>query len=348
MIQLFSSAKWRCKRIGRQTISELLFHSGLAKLADAYAFRNSALILAYHRVVDPHELPFLPEAGMYVTKQAFQLQMEYLTKSFRVVPLSDIVESILHGEALPAKTCAITFDDGWGDNFLHAFPILKRLGIPATIFLCTGFIGNNRPFWSEEINHFMHFIMRDEDRFSAHMKRNRLILEAYKRYSSTEERVAFIIREMKLSGFQRIEDMLEQIREITRSDHCPGMPTMLSWTEIDVMAEHKITFGSHGVNHTILTSLSEGEVHRETRDSYSELFKRCKSFVPYFCYPNGSHNEVVRHAVRGAGYTCAFSNRTRRGFARLTDDPYDILRTCIDNDTTRTTAMFSCRINAFC
>ena len=52
---------------------------------------------------------------------------------------------------LPENAIAVTFDDGYRDNYLNAFPILKRYSVPATIFLATGVIGSERSLWHDEI-----------------------------------------------------------------------------------------------------------------------------------------------------------------------------------------------------
>jgi len=93
-------------------------------------------ILAYHRV---H-----PEASSKtptVSPEAFERQMAILAQRWKPVPLSTVMESLKTGKPLPRRAAAITFDDGTEDNFTHAFPILARHRIPATIFLIAGQIG---------------------------------------------------------------------------------------------------------------------------------------------------------------------------------------------------------------
>jgi len=93
-----------------------------------------AIILMYHSIGDN---------GSFFTVSAdqFRKQMEYLDlRGFNVVRLSDLVAMLKSG-TLPPKTVALTFDDGYIDNYYEAYPILKRHGFPATVFLATGFVG---------------------------------------------------------------------------------------------------------------------------------------------------------------------------------------------------------------
>ncbi len=94
-------------------------------------------ILMYHRVIDPREVPYLVEDGMYVRPDTFAMQMEILSKNYNVIGLDKLVELVLKGEKLEPRTVAVTLDDGWVDNHKYAMPILEKFNIPATIFLAT-------------------------------------------------------------------------------------------------------------------------------------------------------------------------------------------------------------------
>ena len=98
--------------------------------------KNSASILMYHSIGDNN-------AFFTVAKKSFSRQMEFLKlRNFNVIKLSDLVELILSGVEIKPKTVAITFDDGYEDNFLNVFPVLRKYEFPATIFLQTGCIGS--------------------------------------------------------------------------------------------------------------------------------------------------------------------------------------------------------------
>jgi len=97
--------------------------------------RLEARVLYYHRIDDdPHR--------SCVTPAAFREQMGYLrSEGYRIVTLSDIVTGLGRGMGFPPRTVAVTFDDGFADNYTRAFPVLATMGIPATIFLTAGAIG---------------------------------------------------------------------------------------------------------------------------------------------------------------------------------------------------------------
>ena len=65
----------------------------------------------------------------------FEKQMEYLkNKEYQVISLTKLVEILESDELIPKKTVVLTFDDGYKDNYINAFPILKKYNFPATIF----------------------------------------------------------------------------------------------------------------------------------------------------------------------------------------------------------------------
>lgn len=99
--------------------------------------RASARILYYHRIDE--ELH-----RSCVTPEAFREQMQYLRDAgFRIVPLADLTVGWERGETFPPRTVAVTFDDGFADNYERAFPVLAELGIPATIFVTVGALGGS-------------------------------------------------------------------------------------------------------------------------------------------------------------------------------------------------------------
>jgi len=101
--------------------------------------RYTVPILMYHNIGN--------EPGSFsVSAQNFLKQMEYLKKNgYQVISLDKLVESIRNKTALLArKPVVITFDDGYRDNFQYAYPILKKFGFPATIFVITDLVGTGR------------------------------------------------------------------------------------------------------------------------------------------------------------------------------------------------------------
>jgi peptidoglycan/xylan/chitin deacetylase (PgdA/CDA1 family) len=99
-------------------------------------------VLMYHRVLPQSEAAAAAiHPGMYVTPEAFVKQLRYLSRVYEIVSLDQYFDWLTGGRTYTKIPCAITFDDGWADNYRYAYPLLQRYRIPATIFLVTNDIG---------------------------------------------------------------------------------------------------------------------------------------------------------------------------------------------------------------
>lgn len=98
-----------------------------------FRFNYEVPILMYHRVNNPNDT-----SSLNVSLATFERQMEFLkVHRYNVMRVEDIIELVKAKKPIPPKTVAITFDDGFMDNFTYAFPILKKMDFPATIFMIT-------------------------------------------------------------------------------------------------------------------------------------------------------------------------------------------------------------------
>ncbi|MCM8765646.1 MAG: polysaccharide deacetylase family protein [Candidatus Omnitrophica bacterium] len=107
--------------------------------------RYSIPVLLYHSISYNDNL-------LSVKPENFKKQMAYLNKhNFKVITLEELVEGMKERNKFPRKTVAITFDDGYKDNFTYAYPVLKEYAFPAIIFLITGKTGNDKEYlnWDE-------------------------------------------------------------------------------------------------------------------------------------------------------------------------------------------------------
>jgi peptidoglycan/xylan/chitin deacetylase (PgdA/CDA1 family) len=109
-----------------------------AGLSGAYArdFRSKTVVVAFHRVDND-----LPADGLTVNPAKFETFCRFFLKHFRVVSFAEQVAGAHAGKDM-GGTLSITFDDGYLDNYTVAAPILRRLGLPATFFVTTSFVGS--------------------------------------------------------------------------------------------------------------------------------------------------------------------------------------------------------------
>lgn len=119
----------------KAAVKRLLGHGLFAVNLDAILLRNAAVVVAFHRVLDTD-----PSDSLSVDIAGFERHCRFYRRHFRVVPLRELVHRLEQG--LPVhRHLAITFDDGYRDNFVNARPVLEKLSLPATFFVVSGWIG---------------------------------------------------------------------------------------------------------------------------------------------------------------------------------------------------------------
>lgn len=216
--------------------------------------------------------------------RALERQLRLVRLAFPVVPL-DALTSGANGRA----RVALTFDDGLRSNVEVAYPILRKLGLSATFFVCPGLIDGEQWLWNHEARQRLLSLERPELEELATLLGAPTGVEAFIEWMKT----------LKLAARRRIEG---EIRAAT-----PGFKPsaaqreesdLASWEELERLDPAVVTIGSHTMTHPILTSLSAEETEAETRDSRVVLEKRLRREVSMFCYPNGDLNDGALDSAR--------------------------------------------------
>lgn len=330
----------------RRFAARLLFVSGAIDAYRRRALRNRLIVLMYHRVIPRVEWDASPSSeGMRVDSTVFEKQMAYLTEHFRCIAIEDLRRFVRNRNPFPTNSCLVTFDDGWKDNYIHAYPVLKRYSIPAVIFLSVGHIGTRKRFWQERIFAALYGIREAARRDPGSPARYRHIpggmnVEEISGLPEGKfrERVREQIRSLKKLPLNLIEPTVDELAACagTRLDE-EGDP-FLSWEEVMTMSRGGVDFGSHGMSHEILTNISVEEVSKDVRISKAIIEDKIQKSVYAFSYPNGDHDLAVRKCIVESGYEIAFG--TNKGFAGPDDDPLSLKRVNVHDDVTREVPMF--------
>lgn len=330
----------------KEAMCSALFYSGALGLMEKRP-GGSCVILAYHRVLpeDHEDIRFI-QPGMYVTARTFEKHLEYVSRHFRLLKLEDLLTARdVDG------SCIVTFDDGWQDNYRYAFPLLKKYGAPATIFLATGNIGKSGWPWPDRVSYFI--------RNGSHGDLAGLcaVLADHgvrapgepaswaKSPSAREAVVEQIISELKQrphAGLAAIMCAVDSCMKELREDLDKKRP-WLGWDEISEMSRHGISFGAHTHGHAILTRVPREEAEKEILLSIQSLKDHAPSLPALmFSYPNGDYNEEVVGILKRNGIDLAVS--TEPGRADRARGHFSLNRFMIHEDMTRTIPMFACRI----
>lgn len=239
----------------------------------------------------------------------------YFTKHYAILPLDEATERLNRG-TLPQYALAITFDDGYRNFYEHAYPLLKKHRIPATMFLASDFVLDKKPLWVDRLEYVSGLgngsksekIRQD---FSIRTELKKLdARERERRLQQTEERAESALRDF--SG--------------DRSVYAP-----LSLEEIREMRGNGIAFGAHTKSHPILSRTLEDAASDEIRGSKEVLEQSIGKISRVFAYPNGQlddWNEEIERIVGDAGFNSALT--TIEGTNGRSTHPMRLKRMALD------------------
>lgn len=293
------------------------------------------LVLMYHRILpQDDERAMLEEPGMQVTPTTFQQNLETISHYFEFVKLSDWLENRQKGIALPAKACAITFDDGWSDNYEYAFPILHKLEVPATIFLVSDMIGTQAKFWPERLARQLYQIAtRDPDLWSSPALRWLRDIQAVFPFAHrpvSKEQLSQLIQRVKRFSDEEIHQRLDKM-EAELGLEVNQQASLLNWKQIEEMtASGLIEVGSHTRRHIRLCAdTSTQTLRQEIVSSKHTIESHTGQPVKTFCFPNGDYTDAALQLVR-QHYAGAVT--TEHGWNSHTADSHLLHRIGIHND----------------
>ncbi len=296
----------------RARIGEMFYASGLLPpLQKLRALvRDDLRILAYHRILDIPDTDAFEFDLELISADAdgFRAQLGLLKRRFQPLPLGEMVDALVSGRRLPKNAVAVTFDDGYEDNYRVAYPILRELGVPATFFVSTGHIDSGQPFAYDWL---VHMILRTG---ALRLKLPELNLDVPIPPSRSARRLfaADLLRHIKAfdSALQMAAIMrMEQEWDMPRSASSPDCRPM-SWKQLREMHASGFEIGSHGVSHQMLAKLPDDRLHGELKQSKATLERELHVTAPFLAYPVGgdlAFDHRVINATKAAGYAAACS-----------------------------------------
>ena len=267
-------------------------------------------ILAYHQVLSSED-PLRPDDP---TRESFERQMRLLARFFNVVPLSEAADKIA-SETLPPRAVCITFDDGYADNYVNAWPVIQKLGLPATIFVATRYLDGGR-MWNDTVIETVRRIKGDSVDLTT------LGLGVHPIASSAQKRqaVRHILETLKYCLADEREQRVTALADYAETPLPDNL--MLSSAQVAELADSGIEIGAHTVSHPILASVDDARAREEIEDSKAALERIIGREVTSFAYPNGRPNidydSTHVSIVKAAGFKRAVSTHAA-GATRLTD-----------------------------
>jgi peptidoglycan/xylan/chitin deacetylase (PgdA/CDA1 family) len=250
----------------------------------------------------------------------FRAQMEAIAHRYSAITLEQLLAANRGQEPLPMRAVLLTFDDGYQDFADQAWPILKDLGLPAVLFVPTGFPDVVGPgFWWDRL----HAALARTDRAEIDDPRvGRLELS-----DADARRRAHRVLRTHAKTLPHAEAMAWLEALIDRLAEVPSLHRVLGWDALRRLAGEGLSVCSHGNSHALCTRLSPKDLAADLRTSKLRIESELAADAPpaAIAYPANASDESVRKAVREAGYELAFGGG--RGIDRVPlGDPMEIMR----------------------
>ncbi len=303
---------------------------------------GSLVILAYHRVLPPDSpLREREQPSMCVTPDRFDRQLGELRRHFEIVDLAEWLARSRRGNPLPRRACALTFDDGWRDNYEYALPLLVKHGAPATVFLVADHLGASYPFWPNRLMLLLRLAHTRPDAVGfperLHAIVQPVLAAAAARGTLTTDDIDRAVQRAKALDELTIRDLVGATT--APFDEPSAGPDLLDREEIRRMAATGLVrFGSHTATHFRLGGDPPAAVlEREIVGSRRTLQALTGQAIELFCYPNGELSTAATDCVR-THYLGAVS--TRGGWVPARPDPHLLPRIGIHDGATHTRAGF--------
>ena len=272
-----------------------------------FRFLNRAKvpILMYHRFSQTDN--FNATSAETLTKH-----LEYLTKHYKIIPLSELVAKLKNNEPIAPNTAVITIDDGYDDVFKIAFPIFKKFNAPATLFVVTDFLDGKIWIWTDKARYLLYQTKLDEFNFE------NLEIKLSDKNSRLNAATKINSKLKKLSNAERDAKIYElaKIVEVELPNLPPKEFAPISWERAREMDKNGVNIESHTVTHPILTNISETDLEFELAKSREVLAEKLQREVKIFCYPNGNVSPRESEAVSQANYDCAVTTEIRLATAQ--------------------------------
>ena len=261
------------------------------------------VILLFHRVLnDEIEDP----VNNYILTEEFYEQINFLNNNYDIISFDQI------NNLKPDKKIKIiiSFDDGYKDNYNNAYPILKQFNNNAIFFVLANYINKKKLIWDRELCLIYNYALKNDKLIK--------FKNSIKVPNFSEEKIKNIwqyINYLKKLKFEKIENIILDLKkEINYEDNYQEEDCPMSWKELSILNNNKMTIGSHGLNHLSLTNLSYEDSFLEITESKKMIEENLNINCKYFSFPFGNKldfNEKLVNLCIKSGYKKCFLNQQK-------------------------------------
>jgi len=244
----------------------------------------------FHRVCPESSTPRIRgNAGLEVTPEYLKKTIAFLRQNnYEIVSLSRI-DKLINSNNIAKKFAVFTFDDGYADNYIHAYPILKEHEVPFTIYITTNLPDGEAILWWYLLEDLV--LRKNQIEFQLNGRNHQYSCTSHLQKEWTYQEIHKLILNGPSSELnQRI---LQVFKNYNISLLKKTFEVALTWEQIREMSKDPLVeIGAHTINHHALSKLTDSAVHKEIEGSRNKIESKIDQKVEHFCYPFGTSNEV--------------------------------------------------------
>jgi peptidoglycan/xylan/chitin deacetylase (PgdA/CDA1 family) len=233
--------------------------------------------------------------------------MRFLKRAYTPVPLAVLADALVRGEAPPSGTVAITLDDGYADNYDEAFPVLRALGVPATVYVATEAIDGGPGFWTADLRAVVLAARASSARVDVDGGHDVRLGDGEERQRALKTLINLLV---PVSHAERRRVLAELRKTLGVNGGADVSTAMLTSEQIRALHAGGVSIGAHTETHSNMTLLAPDEVRREIGGSRTRLEAILDVPVHDFAYPNTGGrfphcNPAVARIIEELGFRSA-------------------------------------------
>ena len=260
--------------------------------------KNNYKIFLFHGVIKKNSYEIRNYTNKHLVEKIFLNHLKNIKKNFNILSLKEIIFKIENNQDLPSNTCAVTFDDGFENNYSIAAPILEDLNVPTTFFFSSDFIENNTMSWIDKIE--LCFEKKKKLSLKLPWFKKKINIENRK----TKLKVLNSIRDNVKNNFSYVENeivnsIFNQCKLNIPKHSNLDIDKKINWLQIKKMLQNKLfDIGGHNHHHTSFGSLTKKQVISEINKSFNLFKKNAGILLEYYSYPEGQISDFNEFVIK--------------------------------------------------
>lgn len=286
-------------------------------------FQKKALVLMYHKISEPRTDPW----ELAVSEKNFSTHLQVLKKKYTIVSIDELADALI-SKKLKHKVIAITFDDGYLNNYTTARLILEQFNVPASFFITDTNLISQQPFWWDELEQIIIHSEKLPQKFTLNNHSENIIFDLENEFelndSIKNKHAGFIAYEPPTLRASLYFKLWQLMSPLLQNDQEAIMNQIRKWAGVEQnrlplercmtleqlkhLAQNKIfTIGAHTKSHPALSHHSRAKQSEEIWSNKSFLEAELKMGIDYFAYPSGNFNIETLQLVKELGFKAAFT-----------------------------------------